>query len=170
VRAREARASDTPAIDRLIGHYAEQGLLLPRAEAEIRGKIANFLVLEKNGNLMSCLALERYGADLAEIRSLAVHPEARGRGVGSKMIDFAFTAARRRGISRVFAVTHAPAFFLRHGFEAVRRESLANKIERDCRSCAKRSFCQLTAVIATVTPVRVTLPLAGDRLTLTPST
>jgi N-acetylglutamate synthase-like GNAT family acetyltransferase len=170
VRAREARASDTPAIDRLIGHYAEQGLLLPRAAAEIRGKIANFLVLEENGKLMSCLALERYGADLAEIRSLAVHPEARGRGVGSKMIDFAFTAARRRGISRVFAVTHAPAFFLRHGFEAVRRESLANKIERDCRYCAKRSSCQLAAVIATVSPVRVTLPFAGDRLTLTPST
>jgi len=170
VRAREARASDTPAIDRLIGHYAEQGLLLPRAEAEIRGKIANFLVLEENGNLMSCVALERYGADLAEIRSLAVHPDAHGRGVGSKMIDFAFTAARRRGISRVFAVTHAPAFFLRHGFEAVRRESLANKIERDCCSCAKRSSCQLAAVIATVSPVRVTLPLPGDRLTLTPST
>jgi amino-acid N-acetyltransferase len=170
MRARQARISDTPAIERMIRHYAERGLLLPRAEAEIRRKIANFIVLEEDGNLMSCLALEKYGPDLAEIRSLAVHPEARGRGVGSKMIDFALTTARRRAISRVFAVTQAPAFFLHLGFEAVQRESLAKKIERDCRSCPKRPSCQLAAVIATVTPVRLALPPAGDRLTLTPQT
>jgi amino-acid N-acetyltransferase len=161
MRARKARVSDAQAIHRLIGRYAEQGLLLPRTEAEIRGNIGNFLVLQEKGNIMSCVALESYDADLGEIRSLAVTAEARGRGVGSRMIDFALGEARRRGVTRVFAVTHAPDFFLRHGFEAVRRESLAEKIERDCRSCPKNGTCELGAVIATVIPDRVAQPIPG---------
>jgi amino-acid N-acetyltransferase len=170
MRARKARVSDAQAIHRLIGRYAEQGLLLPRTEAEIRGNIDNFLVLQEKGSLMSCVALETYDADLGEIRSLAVTAEARGRGVGSRMIDFALGEARRRGVARVFAVTHAPDFFLRHGFEAVRRDSLAEKIERDCRSCPKNGACELAAVVATVIPDRVAHPILGDPVTLAPHT
>jgi N-acetylglutamate synthase-like GNAT family acetyltransferase len=162
LRARPAKISDAEAIYRLIAHYAEQGLLLPRAEEEIRRSIGHFLVLHEKGNVVSCVALESYGADLAEIRSLAVDPQIRGRGVGSKLISFALAEARRRGIARVFAVTHAPDFFLRQGFEATRRQSLAEKIERDCRTCSKRRTCKLVAVIATVIPERAFLPIIGD--------
>jgi amino-acid N-acetyltransferase len=170
MRARKATASDAEAIDRLIGCYAKQGLLLPRTTAEIRGNIDNFLVLQEEGKLISCVALESYDADLGEIRSLAVRSEARGRGVGSQMIDFALREARRRGVARVFALTHAPDFFLRNGFDAVPRESLAEKIERDCRSCPKNGACKLVAVIATVIPDLVALPILGDPVRLAPDT
>jgi N-acetylglutamate synthase-like GNAT family acetyltransferase len=165
MRARRAKPADAEAIYRLIAYYVSEGLLLPRAEEEIRRNISHFLVFEEKVRIVSCVALESYGPDLAEIRSLAVDPKLRGRRLGSRLIDFALTDARRRRIARVFAVTHAPEFFLRHGFAAGSRQSLTEKLERDCRTCSKRRSCKLVAVIATVIPERVTLPILSDSAT-----
>ena len=162
MRPRRAKSRDAAAIHALIAHYSAQGLLLPRAEEEIRRNISHFLAYEEKGRVVACVALENYGTDLAEIRSLAVAPEFRGRGIGERMIGFALEEARRREIPRVFAVTQAPQFFLRQGFEAVERQSLTEKIARDCHACPKRRSCRLTAVVATVIPERATLPVLGD--------
>jgi amino-acid N-acetyltransferase len=169
MRARRARPSDAHSVFILIAEYAEQGLLLRRAEEEIRRNISHFLVHEEardgKKRIVSCVALESYGADLAEIRSLAVRQEMRGRRVGAKLLSFALEEARDRGIARVFAVTHAPEFFVRQGFAATPRQALTEKIERDCCTCSKRRSCQLTAVIATVIPERIALPILGDSAT-----
>jgi N-acetylglutamate synthase-like GNAT family acetyltransferase len=162
MKARRARPSDAPAIFELIAGYAAQGLLLPRAEDEIQRNISHFLVHEEKKRVVSCVALENYGSDLAEIRSLAVAPELRGRRAGTKLLEFALAEAHRRGIARVFAVTHAPEFFVRQGFEPTSRLALTEKVERDCRACPKRRSCQLIAVVATVIPERVTLSAFGD--------
>jgi amino-acid N-acetyltransferase len=165
MRARRAEISDARAIFGLIARYADQGLLLPRAEEEIQRNISHFLVHEEKKRVVSCVALENYGADLAEIRSLAVHPEMLGRGMGAKLLEFALAEARQRGIARVFAVTHAPGFFVRQGFATTSRQSLAEKIERDCRTCVKRRSCQLAAVVANVLPERVALSILSDSAT-----
>lgn len=160
--ARRARISDAPAINALIAHYAEQGLLLARREEEIRRNIGHFLVQTNSRRVVGCLSLEQYGAELAEIRSVAVDPNVRGCGIGSNLIAFALGKARERAIARVFAVTHAPEFFERHGFVASSRKLLTEKIARDCCACAKRRSCKLVAVIATVLPERILLPILGD--------
>jgi len=162
MKARRAIISDAPAIYALIGHFAGLGLLLPRAEGEIRRNISHFLVHKMKGRVVSCVALESYGPDLAEIRSFAVAPEIQGRGMGAGLLEFVLSEARRREIARIFAVTHAPDFFLHRGFAAVSRQSLTEKIERDCRGCPKRRSCKLVAVVATVMPERITLPILRD--------
>jgi amino-acid N-acetyltransferase len=159
---RRAKISGTPAIHALVAHYAAQGFLLPRAAEEIRANIGHFIVQANGHRVVSCLSLESYGADLAEIRSIAVHPENRGRGLGARLIASALAEARRRGIARVFAVTHAPQFFERQGFTAAARQSLTEKIERDCRTCSQQRTCKLVAVIATVIPERVLLPILSE--------
>jgi N-acetylglutamate synthase-like GNAT family acetyltransferase len=45
MRARTARMSDAAAVHRLIAHYAGEGLLLPRTEAEIRNLSACLLIV-----------------------------------------------------------------------------------------------------------------------------
>ena len=162
MRTRRATISDVAAIHALVAHYAAQGLLLPREAEEIRASIGNFMVQEDDHRIVSCLSLESYGADLAEIRSIAVEPENRGRGLGARLIASALAEARRRGIARVFAVTHAPQFFERQGFTAAARQSLTEKIERDCRTCSQQRTCKLVAVIATVIPERVLLPILSE--------
>lgn len=162
MKMRRARAGDAGAIHKLVAHYVAEGLLLPRTEQEIRRNISHFLVQKENRRIVGCLSLESYGADLAEIRSVAVSAERRGEGLGASLIEFALIEARRRGIARVFAVTHAPQFFERQGFAASSRNALVEKVERDCRTCPKQRTCKLVAVIATVIPDHVVLPVLGE--------
>jgi N-acetylglutamate synthase-like GNAT family acetyltransferase len=162
MRTRRAKISDVAAIHALVAYYAAHGFLLPRAPEEIRANIGHFVVQEDGHRVVSCLSLESYSADLAEIRSIAVDPERRGQGLGARLVASALNEARRRGIARVFAVTHAPKFFERQGFAAAARQSLTEKIERDCRSCSQQRTCKLVAVIATVIPERVMLPILSD--------
>jgi amino-acid N-acetyltransferase len=165
MRARAARTADAAAVHRVIAHYAGEGVLLPRTEAEIREHIGRFLVLveKRNGEekLLGCVALEPYGADLAEIRSLAVAPEARGhgRGVGDSLMKAVIDTARRRKIARVFAVTHRAEFFSRYGFMPGPRQVVPEKIERDCVNCPKERRCTLVAMVAEVCPERELLPI-----------
>jgi N-acetylglutamate synthase-like GNAT family acetyltransferase len=159
MRARRARPSDVSALHGLIAFYAEQGILLPRTEQNLREHLRYFLVLAENQRVVGCVALEKYSDSLAEIRSLAIDPAVRGCGMGTRLVKYALKTATRQNIARVFAVTHAPQFFIRQGFEMSSREALAEKVERDCSSCPKAQTCQLFAVIATLLPERINLPV-----------
>ena len=169
MRARTAKMSDASAVHRVIAHYAGEGLLLPRTEAEIREHISRFLVLvEKRGReekVLGCVALEPYGPDLAEVRSLAVAPEARGQGrnVGDRLMKAAMDTARRRKIARLFAVTHRPDFFSRYGFTPGPRQAVPEKVERDCVGCPKERKCTLIATVATIIPEREVLRVLNGR-------
>jgi N-acetylglutamate synthase-like GNAT family acetyltransferase len=173
MRTRLARPEDVAAISRLISDYAAQGLLLPRSPEEVRAHLNRFIVLTElvpaldappgtntpSERLLGCVALEPYGTDLAEVRSLAVRQDERGRGLGGRLLEAALRTARRRKTARVFAVTHAPALFERHGFSATAREVVPEKIERDCKGCSKRRRCKLVTLVAVVCPERVVLPV-----------
>ncbi len=159
MRSRRARPDDAAAIHRLIAHYAVEGLLLPRTEDEIRAHADHFLVLVEGSRLLGCVALESYGAELAEVRSLAVAPELRGRGLGGRLLQAVLAAARRKKIACVFGVTQEPEFFGRQGFLTSTRWALPEKIARDCQTCSKAQNCDLVAVVATVCPARAVLPV-----------
>lgn len=67
-------------------------------------------------------ALTRHGALLAIAEAVQVHPDARGRGVGSAMMAFARDEARRRGAGSLQLVSNkkrldAHRFYERAGFE-----------------------------------------------------
>ncbi|MGH9858945.1 MAG: GNAT family N-acetyltransferase, partial [Candidatus Acidiferrales bacterium] len=167
--ARRARAADVEAVHALIAHYAAQGLLLPRSEDDVRAHIDHFLVLSLAGRAVGCVALEPYGAHLAEIRSLAMTPAHAGNGRGARLVRFALAVARRRKIARVFAVTHAPEFFQRLGFAPADRRAITEKVERDCRTCPKQVSCALTALIFTIVPRREILPVLTSPLMTAPA-
>jgi len=125
-------------------------------------------VEKRNGEerVLGCVALEPYGADLAEVRSLAVAPDARGQGrnVGDRLMKAAMDTARRRKIARLFAVTHRPDFFSRYGFVPGPRQAVPEKVERDCVGCPKERKCTLVATVAVICPDRELLPvLSGSR-------
>jgi len=169
MRARRARAGDAAAIHQIVAHYAAQGMMLPRSEREIHEHVARFLVLEDKGAIAGCVALEPYGTDLAEIRSLAVSPEILGRGLGARLLQAALTEARRKKVARVFAVTHAAEFFTKQGFATSSRHALPEKIERDCRTCSKARTCRLIAVVFTACPERVALPVLETAVAPSPA-
>jgi len=152
MRIRRARAADVEAIYQLISSSVSAGTLLPRTQEEIRRAIPDFLVAVAHGRVAGCVALERYSGALAEIRSLVVADDARGSGLGAKLLHAATKHARSRGIARLLAVTSAGELFERNGFARVPGGMPAEKIARNCAQCPKAVSCRLVALALDLTP------------------
>lgn len=144
---RKAKASDALRIQDLINTYAKEGLLLPRALGEIYDNIRDFFVYEEDGRIQGVCALHVCWEDLAELRSLAVQKESRGKGVGEALIKAALKEASELGIKRVFLLTYIPAYFKRFGFGIVPKEILPQKIWGDCLKCVKFPNCDEIAMM-----------------------
>ncbi len=113
---RVAREADAEEIASLVARHVPDGTLLPRAPEFIRERAMDFLVAEDENGLIGCVHLEEYAPSLAEVRSLAVHPSAQGKGVGSALISALERLAARRMYTTLFAVSNRDAFFLSRDF------------------------------------------------------
>lgn len=120
---RLARHEDVPAILDLITRSLQQ--LLPRSGADIEALLDTFWVVEEAGRVVGCCCLEVYSPKIAEVRSLAVHPDARGRRYGARLVATAVAEARQRGIPQVLVVTSNVEFFSRQHFEPCLNEKYA---------------------------------------------
>jgi amino-acid N-acetyltransferase len=117
---RRARTPDVPAIKALVDRYAGSGRkLLAKELVTLYEDVQDFQVAEQGGVLVGCGALHVLWADLGEIRTLAVHPEHRGHGIGDRLLGALVSTARDLGLSRLFALTFHTDFFARHGFAAI---------------------------------------------------
>lgn len=147
ITTRTATLPDAPQIHDLISRYSNDGTLLPRSLAEICENVRDFIVAERDGQVIGCAALHIYGLNLAEIRSVAVHPLYTGHNSGSLLVEELMRQARYHHIGRVFLFTRAPDFFNRMGFAQVPHGLLPEKVHRDCYACPRRLCCDEIAMI-----------------------
>ena len=124
---RGAVRADADAIHDLIAAHVADGALLARTPAEIRRHIRDFVVAEKDGVVIGCGALHRYGPHLAEIRSITVRSDRRGHGVGRALVDALLERARRQDITGVCLFTREPEFFASFGFAVVDRARVPDR-------------------------------------------
>ncbi len=90
--------------------------------------LADFLVARAGGAVVGCVGLERYGGAVL-LRSLAVHPSSRGRGLGRRLTDAIIARARALGARQAVILTStAQTMASRAGFVAVPRESLPREV------------------------------------------
>jgi len=143
---RKAIIADVREIHRLLLGYAREGLLLSRSLAELYESLRDFYVYESDGRVVGAAALNICWEDLAELRSLAVHPDYNGRGVGRDLVLACLDEARRLGIRKVFALTYKQAFFEKLGFSVIEKSQLPHKIWGDCMKCAKFPDCDEIAL------------------------
>ena len=114
---RPARTCDVAAIRRLVDHYAPRKILLDKATVTLFEDVQEFVVAEdSSGHVIGCGALHVMWEDLAEVRTLAVDPAARGTGAGHALLEQLLLRARDLGVRRVFCLTFETDFFARHGF------------------------------------------------------
>ncbi|MSV43863.1 MAG: amino-acid N-acetyltransferase [Actinobacteria bacterium] len=116
VSIRPARTSDVRSIRGLVDTYASDRRLLSKATVTLFEAVPEFLVAELDGEVVGCGAIHVMWEDLAEVRTVAVDPALRGRGVGSALLTSLIQRARDLGVSRVFCLTFETGFFDRHGF------------------------------------------------------
>jgi len=145
---RPATVADAPAICELINYYAERGKMLHRSMESVYNALREFQVAQDHsGRIVGCVAVDLFWADLAEIKSMAVRPERQRQGTGTMLLQAAIADAKRLGVNRLFVLTYEQDFFARSGFELVDRQSLPEKIWRECISCPKADACDEVAMI-----------------------
>ncbi|SNR79228.1 N-acetyltransferase [Desulfurobacterium atlanticum] len=145
-KVRKATIKDAEAIQFLINEYAKQGLMLPRSLNSIYENIRDFFVYEEDGKILGVCALTVVWDNLAEIRSLAVHPEKRKQGIGRTLIKACLEDAKHLQITRIFTLTYQSEFFKKLGFKEIDKNTLPQKIWRDCINCVKFPNCDETAM------------------------
>jgi amino-acid N-acetyltransferase len=118
VTIRRARTSDVRALRGLLDSYVRRGILLDKATVTLYEDIQEFWVAERDEDaaVVACGALHVMWEDLAEVRTLAVDAELRGRGVGHQLLGKLLQTARWLGVRRIFCLTFEVDFFAKHGF------------------------------------------------------
>lgn len=143
---RKARITDIVQIQRLINDYAHQGLMLPRSLSLLYESLRDFVVAEEEGKVVGTAGLHILWRDLAEIRGVAVEPGFTGRGIGKAMVENLRAEAAALGIPQVFVLTAQPDFFARLGFTTVTKESMPQKVWKDCINCPLFPDCNEVAM------------------------
>jgi amino-acid N-acetyltransferase len=147
VDVRKATIRDIHAVLEVINAYAARGIMLPRTEFEMAEHIRDFSVAYDGGVLLGCGALHFYTPTIAEVRSLAVRPEANHHGIGRILVDSLEQEARDNDLESIFAFTYVPGFFAKLGFGEVERGELPLKVWKDCLRCPKFQGCDEIAVL-----------------------
>ncbi len=129
--ARHARPEDVDAIWRIIGGYAQEGILLPRSHEEIADKIGSFHVVVQDSEVVGVAALRDFGAGIGELRSLSVAPEMHGYGFGELLIRAAVAHARRSGIRELYVITASPGYFARFGWTELPMDDVPEVLDAD---------------------------------------
>jgi amino-acid N-acetyltransferase len=116
---RPARTSDIKGIRLLIDSYAPQGRLLSKETVTLYESVQEFTVAVEGDQVVGCGALHVLWEDLAEVRTVAIAENLRGKGVGHQILDSIIARAQAIGVKRIFCLTFETKFFGRHGFEAI---------------------------------------------------
>ena len=120
---RKATGADIDAILEIVNANTDR--LLSRDRDELEQLLDTFWVAEHEGRVVGCCCLEVYSPKIAELRSLAVRSEYRGRGIGGMLTDAVVAEAQRRGIPQVLVVTSNREFFEKLNFGSCLNEKYA---------------------------------------------
>lgn len=151
---RPARVSDVHSMSALINQYASANVMLARGPQYLYQHIQDYLVAtapnEDDGSetVIACGAVHVLWADLAEIRSIAVHQACQRHGMGSKLVHALMDRCRAIAIPRVFVFTLADGFFHRCGFKEFDREQLPPAVWVECSKCPKFYRCDESCLLA----------------------
>lgn len=135
---RKARKKDLLSIQRLLSTY-----FLDMEELEPE----DFILAENEGRVIGCAALIRgisRGKRFLELHSIAVHPNFRGKGIGTRLMEYIINTIEGNTIRdrdtngslnpELYVRTTAPDFFEKLGFISL-QDTDKLRTWADCRRC-----------------------------------
>ncbi|MBK8816305.1 MAG: amino-acid N-acetyltransferase [Methylococcaceae bacterium] len=128
---RPATLNDIGGILELIKPLEQQGKLAKRSREKIEMEISDYIVLERDGLIIGCLALHadeqgQFGA----IACLAVHPDYQGSSRGQRMFDHVCQKAKKLNLKKLFVLsTQTAHWFIERGFQPTTIENLPEALK-----------------------------------------
>ena len=151
-----------PVIQELIRTFADRKLMIRRSLGELYESIREFIVAtDDEGKVVGCAALHVFWDDLAELKCLAVAESMQGHGLGRRLVEACWDAARELEIATVFTLTYVADFFEKCGYHRIDKADLPHKIWNECVRCPLFPNCN---EIALVRSTSVELAHAGEAL------
>lgn len=147
ITLRKAKIADAEEIYFLINKYAGEGLMLPRSRNMIYENIRDFLVAQKDGEIVGTGSLHIVWHDLAEIRALAIKDGMTMQGIGKKLVDAFIIEARELGLPTLFTLTYQPGFFAKNNFKIINKDEMPQKVWKECVNCPKFPNCDEIAMV-----------------------
>ena len=136
MKIRSAKVTDVKEIHKLVEYYANNKEMLHRSLNSIYENIQEYVVTEDEaGKIAACGALHVAWEDLAEIKALAVAEQYKKQGLGKKIVHKLQKNAEELGVSKVFALSFKPDFFIKLGYKVIPKETLPHKIWSECINC-----------------------------------
>ena len=120
IDVRAAKTSDIKGIRKLIDTYAPQRRILSKETVTLYESVQEFIVAVDGDEVVGCGALHVLWEDVAEVRTVAVSEEMRGKGVGHRILEQLIDRAKTIGVKKIFCLTFETEFFGRHGFEEIK--------------------------------------------------
>jgi len=144
----KAKLTDVKDMQELVLPEVKSGKILFRSDDEISTNIRSYILAKNGGKLIGFSALHIHAPDLAEIRSLIVSQDARGKGVGKELVRKNLQEGKDIGVKKVFTLTYEQRFFEKLSFNEIPKESLPeHKIWADCIKCKHFPICDEIALI-----------------------
>ena len=119
IEIRAARTSDVKGIRKLIDLYAPQRRILSKETVTLYESVQEFVVAVDGEKIVGCGAMHVLWEDVAEVRTVAVVEELRGKGVGHQILLKLIERAEAVGVKKIFCLTFETDFFGRHGFKEI---------------------------------------------------
>ena len=144
----KAKLSDIPKMQLLVAPEVESGVILIRSDDELATNIRSYILAKYGNELIGFCALHIHAPSLAEIRSLIVKENHRGKNIGHMLVNKAIDEAKMLGLQKVLSLTYKQSFFETLGFVEIPKESLPeHKIWADCIKCKHFPVCNEVSLI-----------------------
>jgi len=147
----KASLGDIQEMQELVAPEIESGIILVRSDDEIATNIRSYILAKDGTDIVGFCALHIHAPSLAEVRSLIVKEDYRGKKIGEQLVKNAMSEASMLGLKKVLSLTYKQSFFERLGFEEIPKESLPeHKIWADCIKCKHFPVCNEVSLIKTL--------------------
>jgi len=144
----KANLLDIESMQELVKKSVEDGVILNRSDDEVATNIRSYILAKIDGQIIGYVALHIHSIRLAEIRSLIVSEEFRGKRVGFGLVQRALNEAKRLGVEETLVLTYLPDFFKKLGFIEIPKETIPeHKIWADCIKCIHFPICNEVSLI-----------------------
>lgn len=131
VKIRKATQADLKDIKTLLSYYYLD-------TEKVEKNLPEFILAILDDKTVGCACLDI--GDVVELRSIAVLPSYRNKGIGSRLADAVLS--RAAGLTdMVYLRTTSPVFFEKKGFQRL-PEGEKKRIWNECEQCEKYDVCR----------------------------
>lgn len=141
IKIRKATPSDVKDIRKILSfYYLDTG--------NVEKNLPEFIVAVRDETIVGCACLDI--SDVVELRSIAVLPNYRNKGIGSKLVDSILTRAAEI-TGTIYLRTTSPVFFEKKGFRRL-KDDKKKAIWKDCAGCDRFDICKQTLMRLDIKP------------------